>query len=374
MNEREAYIALNLLSGIGGVKAAALVEAFGSAAEALTRKTGELRGVAGIGDALAAKIADWGAHIDLESELKMAARAGVEIISLADASYPGILREIPNPPLCLYCRGKLPDFDQPTLAIVGSRRVSSYGREMAKHLSESAAYAGWTVVSGLAYGIDYLAHRSCLDAKGTTVAVLGGGLARIHPQDHVPMAREMIVNGGAVISEFPLEFSPNRRSFPMRNRIVAGLSRGTLVVEAGFNSGSLITANFALEFGKQVFAVPGQADNPQARGCNSLIRQGAKLTENFEDIVEEFEFLPGFAVGEHIGNKRISGKNDLKSLNLSVVEEKIFALLKTEKSAGIDVLMSETGIAIGEILAALTRLETLKIIRRGGGGMYEMGN
>ena len=143
---------------------------------------------------------------------------------------------------------------------------------MARHLAESAAYSGFTVVSGLAYGVDAIAHQAALDAGGESVSVLGGGLARIQPQEHVPLAREIAAHG-AVISEFPMEFSPTRHSFPMRNRIISGLCRGTLVVEAGLNSGSLITASFALEQGRTVFAVPGQADNPQAAGCNRLIRQ-----------------------------------------------------------------------------------------------------
>lgn len=362
MTDREAYIILNLLSGIGPIRVQALCSYFGSSSGVLKASVKELNSVPGIGPSLAEGIASWD-NIDYESEMAIAERAGVKIITRNDPEYPSQLAELNDAPLCLYVRGTLPQEDELVLAIVGSRRITNYGRRMAEHLAASAVYAGWTISSGLAYGIDAVAHKAAIDAGGKTIAVLGGGLARIFPQDHIPLAKEIIKNG-AVISEFPMEFSPNRRSFPMRNRIISGLSRGTLVVEAGQRSGALITANFALEQGKLVFAVPGCADNPQARGCNSLIKQGAKLTESFDDILDEFEFLPGFERKElHRGVEadKTFEENNRKSLSLSEEENKIMDILSQgEQSA--DSLAIETGLNAGKLLVLLMKMEMKKLI------------
>lgn len=248
-----------MVSGVGPARMAALVAACGSPSAVLERSAGELSSIQGISAALAEKIASWREHVDLAGELDLADRGGVRIIVKDDPEYPSILKEIHDAPICLYVRGKLPDLESKSIAIVGSRRMSAYGRSMAQHLAESAVYAGWTVVSGLAYGVDAAAHQAVLNAGGKTVAVLGGGLARVQPQEHLPMAREIAATG-AVVSEYPMEFPPNRRSFPMRNRIISGLSRATLVVEAGIGSGALITAAAATEQGRAVFAVPGGSD------------------------------------------------------------------------------------------------------------------
>ncbi len=254
-----------MISGVGPARLACLVASCGSPSSVLERSAAELRSIQGIGEALAAKIASWRDSVDLDAELNMAERGGVRILVKDDPEYPPILKELRDAPICLYVRGALPDLESSSIAIVGSRRMSSYGRNMAQHIAESAAYAGWTVVSGLAYGVDAVAHQAVLNAGGKTIAVLGGGLARVQPQEHLPLAREISASGGAVVSEYPMEFPPNRRSFPMRNRIISGLSRGTLVVEAGLGSGALITAAAATEQGRAVFAVPGEIDNfPQA--------------------------------------------------------------------------------------------------------------
>ena len=203
-----------------------------------------------------------------------------------------------------------------------------------------------------------------VEAGGRTIAVLGGGLARIFPQDHVPLAKSIIEGGGAVISEFPMEFAPNRRSFPMRNRIISGLSKGVLVIEAGTTSGSLITARFALDQGRLVFAVPGQADNPQARGCNSLIKQGAKLTESFEDIIEEFEFLPEFSRPmnyKSVDDQHVANEREETDLKLPEDEGRIIGLLKNG-DASVDSLVTETGMSTGKLLSILMKMEMKKLI------------
>jgi DNA processing protein len=364
MTDREAYIILNLISGIGPARVKALCTQFGSVSGILKASTGDLKSVQGIGHTLAEAISSWKTDTDYESEMKLAERGGVEIISLADDGYPAALKEVHDAPLCLYVRGQMPSDSDFILGVVGSRRITNYGRSMSEHLSRAAAYAGWTVVSGLAYGTDAVAHKTVVDAGGRTIAVLGGGLARIFPQDHIPLAKSIIESGGAVISEFPMEFAPNRRSFPMRNRIISGLSKGVLVIEAGTTSGALITAKFALDQGRIVFAVPGQADNPQARGCNSLIKQGAKLTENFDDIIEEFEFLPEFnRSGKHkfVDDEEVTHELEEPALKLTEDEGRITDLLKNG-DASADSLVAETGIGAGQLLSLLMKMEMKKLI------------
>ncbi len=364
MTDRDAYIILNLISGIGPARVRTMRECFGSVTGILEASKKDLKSVDGIGETLAEAIASWKKNLDCEKEMKLADKAGVEIITLADDKYPAQLREVHDAPLCLYVRGKLPSGNEPMLGIVGSRRITNYGKSMAEHLSRSAVYAGWTVVSGLAYGTDAVAHKTVVDAGGKTIAVLGGGLARIFPQDHIPLAKSIIEKDGAVISEFPMEFAPNRRSFPMRNRVISGLSRGVLVIEAGTTSGALITAKFALEQNRLVFAVPGQADNPQARGCNALIRQGAKLTESIEDIIEEFEFLPEFSPKPNlkvIDDKLFKDESNDVALKLDEDEGKIIALLQ-KGDASADSLAGDTGIGTGKLLSLLMKMEMKKLV------------
>jgi len=374
VTDREACIALNMISGVGPARLASLVASCGSPSAVLERSARDLLSIQGIGEALASKIASWKESIDLDEELGMAERGGVRILVKDDPEYPSILKEIRDAPICLYVRGSLPDLDSLSIAIVGSRRMSSYGRNMAQHIAESAAYAGWTVVSGLAYGIDAVAHQAVLNAGGKTVAVLGGGLARVQPQEHLPLAREIAASGGAVVSEYPMEFPPNRRSFPMRNRIISGLSRGTLVVEAGLGSGALITAAAATEQGRSVFAVPGQADNPQAAGCNALIKQGAKLTESFDDILEDFEFLPGMERPKAVKEEGLPGLDDEESQEDAVLSDEdskaLAALARGELS--LDQLATATSAPSGELLARMMKLEILRKVKKTSSGSYRL--
>ena len=368
MTNQEACVILNLLSGIGPARLASLLAFCGEPAEIFRTSRQDLASVQGISEAMAEKISDWEKYVDLSRELDLAKRGGVEIITRGDEDYPELLSQIHDPPICLYVRGKIPaGISSHSLAIVGTRAVTSYGQRMARHLAEAAAYSSFTVVSGLAYGVDVIAHQAALDAGGETVSVLGGGLARIQPQEHVPLARE-IAHHGAVISEFPMEFSPTRHSFPMRNRIISGLCRGTLVIEAGLNSGSLITASFALEQGRMVFAVPGQADNPQAAGCNRLIRQNAVLTETFDDILEEFDFLPGFGRNESMLQE--DGIDDFFSDTdqEGAVSSEAAAILEflQKGDAAVDEISAALDLPAGEISASLIGLELLRRVKKNG--------
>ncbi len=361
MTDKDALIILNLLPGIGPIKVKELLSKFKSPARILELSEGALSSVPGIGAKIAETLTSWQKHSKFEEEMNMIERAGVQIVTMLDPEYPGLLREIYDPPLVLYVRGQLPSNSERMLGVIGSRRFSHYGKKMAEELASSASFANWNIVSGLAYGIDAVAHRATLDANGKTIAVLGGGLARIHPQDHVPLAKEIIEKGGAVISEFPMTYAPNKRSFPMRNRIISGMSHGLIVVEAGLKSGSLITAKFALEQDRLVFAVPGQADNPQARGTNNLIREGAVLTENFDDVINEFEFMPGFTPSKAMEDESaICAEPALP--DLSENEQLIINILKEKRDSSADQLIAETGLNAGQLLAILMQLEMKRLI------------
>ncbi len=342
-----------------------MISVFGSPTKLLTASKNELTSIQGIGEKIGNEISSWQSNINYEAEIALTEKAGVKIITFDAPEYPVALKEIYDPPLCLYVRGVLSENQGHNIGIVGSRRVTNYGRRIAQHLAEAASYAGWTVVSGLAYGIDAISHQAAVETKGKTIAVLGGGLARIHPQEHIPLAKDIIETGGALISEFPMQFSPNKWSFPMRNRIISGISQGLLVVEAGLRSGSLITAKCALEQGRTVFAVPGEADNPQAKGTNHLIKNGAKLTETFNDILEEFEFLPGLQAKEH------KKQQEEFQLELPEDEQTVISALKSG-ALSADQLSTETKIKPGALLATLMKLEMKKLITQLPGKRFEI--
>jgi DNA processing protein len=372
VTDHEAYVLLNFVSGIGTAKFRGLNEIFGSPSAIFAQSAARLAGIKGISQKLANALADPENSTKLQKEFELAAKGGTRIITLADPEYPECLRNIYDPPFCLYVRGNLPELGDGCIAIVGSRRPSRYGRKMTEHLTSQAVGAGWKVISGLAYGIDAVAHKATVDCGGITVAVLGGGLMRVHPQDNIPLARSIVESGGAIVSEFPMEYPVNRQSFPRRNRIVAAMGAATLVVEAGLNSGALITADLAAEQGRSVFAVPGQADNELARGCHKLIRQGAKLTEDFEDILNDFEFLPGLGYNTRetpLGYNATVG--DHTTIDLDPLGQRIVGLLETEEKA-FDTLIAELEINAAELMSALMKLELQMVISQAPGRLYSL--
>ena len=375
MTNREAYILLNMISGVGTARFKALVAKFKEPCKIFEQSIESISSIRGISPALAEKIIYWEKDLDLNAELEFAQQSGTQIVTMADAEYPEILKGIYDPPLCLYVRGKLPDFSYNSLAVVGSRRATIYGRKMAKHLAEEAVLAGWKVISGLAFGIDAIAHQATIDAGGVTIAVLGGGLARIHPQEHVQLARDIIETGGALISEFPMKFPVSRQSFPRRNRIVSGLSQAVLIIEAGLKSGALITANLAMEQGKDVFAVPGHVDNPQAKGCHKLIKQGAKLTEDFNDILDDYDFLPGFARVDESSKESAAAPNEIvetaKPANMSDDEYQIIQLLHGEAKS-FDYLSATTNIQVSSLNGLLTKMAMKMILVQHPGKIYSL--
>ena len=380
MNDHDGCLVLNMLSGIGGSRANALIEFCGSVSAIFDSDTASLARIRGISSELADRILRWREFVDLDRELEIAKNGGVTILCRTDDEYPDSLRELRDAPLCIYMRGSLPaDLAVRSISIVGTRNASNYGARMARHLSESAAYGGWTTISGLAIGIDTIVHQATVDAGGRTIAVLGGGLAKLHPVENLDLARAIIRSGGAVISEFPMTTTPTRHTFPMRNRIIAGLSCGTLVVEAGVNSGSLITAAQALEQGRHVFAVPGEADNPSAAGCNTLIKQGAKLVMNFDDILDEFDFLPGF----HPASLRESpaapfsvpeedGAQESDALDDSMFSEEETAILNvlSKGPANVDAISEAADIPPSTVISTMIGLEILHRVRKNPDGTY----
>ncbi|MDD3887008.1 MAG: DNA-processing protein DprA [Victivallaceae bacterium] len=371
MLDREACIALNMISGVGFVRYSALVRAFGSASQVPGRPAAELARVAGIGAQVADRIAAFEWEAQLAREFDLCDKAGVRVVTLCDEAYPQVLRSLYDPPLCLYVRGTLPRFPDNAVAIVGSRRMSAYGERMAVEMAAGAAGAGFTVVSGLAYGVDTVAHRAVVEHSGCTVAVLGGGLMRIHPQENVPLARRIVETNGAVISEFPMFFPVSRTSFPRRNRIVAGLCCATIVVEAGLESGALITARLALDNGRDVFAVPGHADNPQAKGCHQLIKEGAAgLVEDFTDVLNALGvgLLPLFRKGE--ATDPDAPEYDPKSLNDLPAEAAKLLDLLGQRDMNIEALAAATGFETGPLLSMLMRLEMKLLVEQDELGNY----
>ncbi len=365
MDRRRAYMILNLLPGIGPMRVAQLLSLFPSPEAVLAAPFAELARVPGIGGKLAEVIAGWKSLCDIERELAMVEQAGVTVLTRDDPDYPPLLAEIHDPPLCLYVRGNPAAVARTRggIAVVGSRRTTSYGVAMAERLATAAAVAGWPVVSGLARGIDAVAHRAALEAGGTTVGVLACGLAYVYPRENLELARRIVAEGGALVGEFPMQSRPDKRNFPMRNRIISGLTRGTIVVEAGFQSGSLITAGTALEQGRQVFAVPGRADSPQSRGCHALIRDGARLVESFQDVAEEFGGLPGLDLAAESARGAAALRKPPPVSGLTDLERKLLSLLDTNETA-IDSLIVAAGEPPAQVLSTLLLLEMKRLVKQ----------
>jgi len=370
LDNREAYLVLSLLPGIGPVRVNQLLTLFGEPRAILSAKPAELARVPGIGAALSDVVGNWSKHCDLAQEQRTMEQAGVQFVCRGDEDYPPLLRQIHDPPLGLYVRGNAHVFRnlQAAIAVVGSRHTTHYGVKMAESLATAAAVTGWTVVSGLARGIDAAAHLATLDAHGITVAVLGSGLAHIYPQENVPLSRRIAAEGGAVVSEFPMLFPPDKRTFPMRNRIISGMCRGCIVVEAGDRSGSLITANQALDQNRQVFAVPGRVDSAQSRGCHRLIKEGAKLVETFQDVLEEFVVLPGLQAVPLSQESRPesslhAGEIGPADLQLSDLERKIISFLG-DQEVTIDAVVAGADEPPAKVLGAIVALEMRRLIRQ----------
>lgn len=354
MTTKEAYIALNLLPKIGPVRVRRLLEAFASPQGILSARRDRILALEGFGRDMADLLVHWQDHIDLQRELDLIREAKVDVLTSEDDGYPPSLREIYDPPIVLYVWGQVLKVDWKGIAVVGSRRATHYGLQTAKKLSYQLARAGLTVISGLARGIDTAAHEGAL-AGGRTVAVLGSGLAKLYPPENQVLA-EKIAQHGAVVSEFPLLYLPDKQSFPLRNRIVSGWSSGILVVEAPQRSGALITANQAAEHGRTVYAVPGPIDRPTSVGCHRLIQDGAKLVVSVEDILEDFGQLE--LIMDSDGSDHPAAPAGLTS-----EEQAVFALLSGTE-LGIEDIIRQVGLPSQTVSTTLMRLEMKRLVKQ----------
>jgi DNA processing protein len=364
MDKREALVALNMVDGVGPIRVRQLLERFGDPGAILGANQHQLMQAKGIGADTAEAIVNWEKTVDLGAELKRIEDFGCRIVIQEDEEYPALLREIYDPPIVLYVKGRLLAKDKNSVAMVGSRMTTPYGLEVARKLAYQLAYLGVTVVSGGARGIDTAAHQGALTGKGRTLAVLGTGINLVFPSENAQLY-ERIIENGALVTQFPFNRPGDKQSFPIRNRIVAGMTMGTVVVEANLTSGSLITANFAAEYGRQVFAVPGRIDSPRSKGCHDLIKKGAKLCEGAEDILSEFEYL--FPATNRPPSAAETGV--LPALELSENEQRVYDTLSNEEIS-IDDVIRKSGLPSSAASVALLSLEMKRLVRQMPGKMF----
>lgn len=330
------WLALNKVEGLGPVKTKKLLEQFGSVQKACA--------------ALGCPV------LEMDQELAEAEKLNVQIMARDDPAYPENLQNIYDPPPILYVKGELKKTDQKAIAIVGTRQATQYGLESARKFSYLLAQMGITIVSGLALGIDTAAHQGALEAKGRTIAVLGSGVDQIYPATNRDLAKK-IANSGAIMSEFSLGFMPDTWTFPQRNRIISGLSLGVIMVEGHYDSGAMITAKLALDQGREVFAVPGQIELDQSKGPHWLIKQGAKLVETVDDVLEELH------IGLNLKTDNRESKIENRKLELSDEERKIVETL-TRGPKHLDLIAQESNLTIPQVSSLLTQLEIKGAVRQ----------
>ena len=360
--------------GVGPRKATQLLERFGSAENVFHARRSELESLR-LKPETIESIIKGEFHEKAEQELSKVKESGGDVLILDDGSYPFLLREIADPPITLYVKGNWQAcFDAPCIAVVGSRRCSTYGENASEMLSRDLAANGVCVISGLARGIDSAAHRGAIRAKGKTIAVLGTGINQIYPKENARLVQEIIDSGGAVVSQFPLETPPLKENFPYRNRIISGLSLGVLIVEASERSGSLITARLAMEQNREVLAVPGNITSKNSFGTNYLIKSGAKLVQQWQDVVAE---LPSEISAKILPPKIDAGQNtedsphkDFEPAGLNEKEKKIWTLLSADKEIHIDDLMAKCKFTFGDLNNVLVNLDLKDLIRVLPGNKY----
>jgi DNA processing protein len=353
-----AELRLALTPGVGPLTHRRLLDYFSSAAAAMAATESELRDVEGVGPKLAKAIRDSARSSDAERELTFCKAHGISLLVDSDPRYPRDLREIPDPPGILFARGELIPQDALGIAIVGTRHATTYGLDQAEKLAGGLSRAGLTIISGLARGIDACAHRAALAAGGRTVAILGSGVMNIYPPEHDRLAEEVIAHG-ALLSEHPPQSPPLAGAFPQRNRIITGMSLGVIVVEANLRSGALISARHAMEQGREVFAVPGRVDSRTSQGCHRLIRDGAKLVECVDDVLEELGPLSAAVpAGAGDGEVRHPGElvlNDQEQVVLQAIES---------SPTTIEQVIAACELPVQRVLATISVLEMRKLVRR----------
>jgi DNA processing protein len=368
LTERQAFLILNALPNVGPITTNRLLAEFGGDPRAIF-STGSrpLGSVKGVGPVIRATLAGWRGHFDLAKEEEKIAKAGVEFITARDGGYPSLLKEIHDPPIGLYRKGGYA-FDQPCLAIVGSRQATLYGQSVAKKLGAELARLGFCVVSGLARGIDTAAHEGALSAGGRTAAVLGNGIDIVYPPENLDLFRK-IADNGAVLSEFPFGRRADKQSFAMRNRIISGMCAAIVVVESDVDGGAMITARFAGEQGRTVYAVPGRIDQPTSRGCHQLIRDGAVLVTGVEDILSDLNYLNGLrpaAIGEKPADVAAG-----RPANLTDDEARVYECFRGGAILAPDALAAQTGLSAAQLSATLLMLELKHCVAKRADGAFE---
>jgi len=369
LTEQQAFLILNALPNIGPITLNRLLEELGGDPRTLfSTPVRRLESVKGVGPAISSTIASWREHFDLPREEERMAKSGACFITPRDVGYPKLLKEINDPPIGLYRKGSY-TFEQPCIAIVGSRRTTLYGQGVAKKFGAELARLGFCVVSGLARGIDTAAHEGALSVGGKTAAVLGCGIDIIYPPENLTLYRQ-IEERGAIVSEFSFGRRADRQSFPMRNRVVAGMCEAVVVVETDVSGGSMITARFAGEQGRLIFAVPGRIDQATSQGCHQLIRDGATLLTSVDDILSELNYLDGLRP-QPIPQKDGSAAPSFNPSSLTEVEAAVFEQFRGGALLTLDGLTAQTGRATAELSATLMMLELKHLIAKRADGTFE---
>lgn len=358
-DERD-LIALHLVTGVGPRLTAALLERFGSASAVLRASAAELSVVPYLGPKVAEALTHALANPDVAKECALIEQHGVHLRVIGRPAYPANLATIDDAPHLLFVKGAIEPGDEKAIAVVGSRACTTYGKRLAERIAQDLARAGWTIISGLARGIDACAHRGALQAKGRTVAVLAGGLSKIYPPEHAELAAEVAASG-ALVTESCMMMEPMATLFPARNRIISGLSRAVVVIEAAEKSGALITARLAAEQGREVFAIPGSVESAASMGTHQLLRKGAKLVRHADDILEDLEGLPPMVEDKPPPPAMPTG--------LDEPQQKIWDALAERRQ--VDELTFQLQIPISELTRHLMTLELKKAVRRLPGNWYE---
>ncbi|HEY0461260.1 MAG TPA: DNA-processing protein DprA [Pyrinomonadaceae bacterium] len=369
----KTWISLNMTPGVGPRAATKLLERFGSAENVFHATRSELESLRLRAETVES-ILKHEFHARAVEELEKVKELGGDVLILDDGSYPFLLREIADPPITLYVKGAWNAcFDAPSVGVIGSRKCSTYGENASMMLARDLAENGICIVSGLARGIDTAAHRGALKAKGRTIAVLGTGIDNVYPKENKRLTEEILDSGGAIVSQFPLNTPPLKDNFPYRNRIISGLSYGVLLVEASERSGSLITARLAMEQNREVMAVPGNITSRNSFGTNYLIKSGAKLVQQWQDVVTE---LPQ-EISARILPPKLDAKTATKSAqpelapaDLSKSERRIWSLLSADEPKHVDALLEESGQSFGDLNSSLVGLDLKDLIRSLPGNFY----
>lgn len=369
LTERQAFLVLNALPHIGPITLNRVLAEFGDDPRTvLTAGEARLRSVKGVGPAIAVSVSTWRENFDLAREEERMAASGADFITTRDSAYPRLLKEIHDPPIGLYRRGGYA-FAHPCVAIVGSRRTTLYGQATAKKFGAELARLGFCVVSGLARGIDTAAHEGALSVGGKTAAVLGCGIDIIYPPENLALYRRIETEGGAILSEFPFGRRADRQSFAMRNRIVAGMCEATIVVESDVDGGAMITARFAGEQGRLIFAVPGRIDQNTSAGCHQLIRDGATLLTSVDDILSELNYLEGLRPAP-IAEKPADVAAG-RPANLTADEARVFECFRGGAILTPDTLAEQTGLGASQLSATLMMLELKRLVAKRADGAFE---